>query len=308
VGLGVLRLFMKKYMDTKRSKQYKLYLKKIWTWVFVVIFSLEQTLVPATAVFAQTATPSATPIETTTTSVSPTPTPLDLFDGPQATPSATPSPTVVFTPSITPTPTPTPAVNPVFDIPDYPLITPTPTPTIAPDLGVSTLRGSANFRAVAVTRALKRRDFRSIEPIDITVTNIVDPASQDVQVSLFDVRGNETAATIDPSPVNDGTTMFRIIPSDQIKPGKYTAKVFQNDVLISTQSFTWGVLAVNTNKSIFVPGEVATLNFAVLDETGNMVCDNSQLSVDITDPTGGKKTLSVADGTITVNSECQMHR
>ena len=72
----------------------------------------------------------------------------------------------------------------------------------------------------------------------------------------------------------------------------------------------WGVLAINTNKSIYLPGETAKLSFAVLDDDGNMVCDASlRLKIESENLHAGKAGLTVNDklstddGKIKVNPE-----
>jgi len=72
---------------------------------------------------------------------------------------------------------------------------------------------------------------------------------------------------------------------------------------VYTQEFNWGVLAINTNKSIYTPGEEVSVQMAVLDQTGEMVC-NSNLNLKITLPDLSTKTLSTQTGEIIVNPQC----
>jgi len=66
----------------------------------------------------------------------------------------------------------------------------------------------------------------------------------------------------------------------------------------------WGVLAINTNKSYYSPGEEAHFEFAVLDSKGMMVCD-ADLKLDIVDEGGIViDTLKTSDGSIIVNPDC----
>ncbi|MFH1947301.1 MAG: hypothetical protein ABIJ23_04055 [Candidatus Magasanikbacteria bacterium] len=72
----------------------------------------------------------------------------------------------------------------------------------------------------------------------------------------------------------------------KLKPGKYQmeVKIYQEDYVIEyQQDFTWGVLAINTNKAVYSPGEEVYLQMAALDETGHTLCD-ADLSLIVTDP------------------------
>lgn len=70
-------------------------------------------------------------------------------------------------------------------------------------------------------------------------------------------------------------------------PGKYTLTI---NVLENGQTFTdnfefyWGVLAVNTTKSMYFPGEEVVFNLAALTDTGDTICD-ANLDLRIIDPT-----------------------
>ncbi|MBI4980669.1 hypothetical protein HZC30_03890, partial [Candidatus Woesearchaeota archaeon] len=69
------------------------------------------------------------------------------------------------------------------------------------------------------------------------------------------------------------------------------------------QNFTWGVLAINTYKSIYLPGETAQIAIGVLDNKGNVVC-NATIVLEITAPSGSKEVLSTANGKIIVSPLC----
>jgi autotransporter-associated beta strand protein len=93
----------------------------------------------------------------------------------------------------------------------------------------------------------------------------------------------------------------------EMKPGKQTleAKIASaGEEYDITQDFTWGVLAFNTNKSIYLPGEAAKLSFGTVDDNGHTLCD-SELVVVITNPFGQKTTLKTSDGTISKSGECR---
>jgi len=74
----------------------------------------------------------------------------------------------------------------------------------------------------------------------------------------------------------------------QFRPGKYILRFeIENggSIFIEEQEFVWGVLAINTNKSIYLPSETAYLQMAVLKDDGHTICDAS-LKLEITSPKG----------------------
>lgn len=91
-----------------------------------------------------------------------------------------------------------------------------------------------------------------------------------------------------------------------IVPGKYALEVDvtnDNNTQTFTQDFTWGVLAINTNKSIYGPYEKSTIAMAVLDEAGEMVC-NADVYLKITDPNNKETPLSTKDTSIRISPNC----
>ena len=99
----------------------------------------------------------------------------------------------------------------------------------------------------------------------------------------------------------------------RFKPGLYklslTLRTPEGFVNID-QDFTWGVIAVNTHKSIYKPGETVKIGLAVLNDAGETQCADSlldwvdSLKLTITDPRGIPQTFSLSDGTITDSGEC----
>lgn len=95
-----------------------------------------------------------------------------------------------------------------------------------------------------------------------------------------------------------------------LRPGKYQIeleisdpKITDGEVLRYSQDFTWGVLAFNSNKSLYKRGDEAYLQFAVLDDNGNTLCD-ADIEIEINTPGFGVDRLSTFDNTITKNLDC----
>lgn len=95
------------------------------------------------------------------------------------------------------------------------------------------------------------------------------------------------------------------------KPGLYkmhlTLRTLEGEVNIE-QDFTWGVLAINTNKSIYRPGESAKLGIGVLDDEGETHCfsgpRSAKLWLKITSPSGHVEELSTVNGKIRDSGKC----
>lgn len=89
-------------------------------------------------------------------------------------------------------------------------------------------------------------------------------------------------------------------------PGKYTLQlnIKQEGKTFETEKdFTWGVLVVNTDQSVYQSGDVTQLSFGVLNEVGETICD-ATLVAKITNPLGEISTLSTNDGTIKRSDQC----
>lgn len=94
---------------------------------------------------------------------------------------------------------------------------------------------------------------------------------------------------------------------DTFVPGKYTL-----DITITTdkgertitQDFSWGVLAINPQKSIYLSGETAKLGIGVLNETGRTICE-AKITLEVTDPEGSKTMLSSENGLVQKSGQCQ---
>ncbi len=158
---------------------------------------------------------------------------------------------------------------------------------------------SASLQKLVKIQILKKRTFRADEKITIIIENAL---SQNVSVKLFDHDGNNVDVKIEETSESN-PAIIKINPPDNFSPGRYRIVITDSSGVSSTQDFTWGVLAINTNKSIYLPNETAKIAIAVLDETGLMVCD-ALLRLEIKAPDGQATVLSTENGTIKVNPEC----
>lgn len=134
----------------------------------------------------------------------------------------------------------------------------------------------------------------------------------DIKVEIYDVDGNEADFSVSVELTDNDDFEVKVNKGRDFRPGKYKMVVAlvdpeSGEELDSIeQDFTWGVLAINTTKSIYLPEEEAKLQIAVLDEEGMMVCD-AKLRLEIRNPKSEIRNLSTEEGTIKVNPECELH-
>jgi hypothetical protein len=130
-----------------------------------------------------------------------------------------------------------------------------------------------------------------------------------IKVSLIDPKGRLL-------PLEEGKdfeirssspTKIKILRNgDKLMPGLYKIKIeIEKEGKTETleKTFPWGVLAINTNKSIYLPGETAYLQMAVLGDDGHTICD-AKLELQITNPKSQTTVLSTEDGTIQKSGQC----
>lgn len=70
-----------------------------------------------------------------------------------------------------------------------------------------------------------------------------------------------------------------------------------------TQPFAWGVLAMNADQDHYAENDIAHLDFGVLDDRGEIVCD-ATLTLRVTGPDGSIQVYTTADGSIRVTNTC----
>ncbi|MEK7650593.1 MAG: hypothetical protein AAB364_01840 [Patescibacteria group bacterium] len=90
------------------------------------------------------------------------------------------------------------------------------------------------------------------------------------------------------------------------RPGRYRLRVEllqARRVIVTESDFTWGVLALNANKSIYAPNERGYLQFAALDDTGHTICD-ADLALKISGPDNLQAFLSTKTGEIIRSDTC----
>ncbi len=94
----------------------------------------------------------------------------------------------------------------------------------------------------------------------------------------------------------------------EFRAGLYKLRVkttYNNLTKEIEQDFTWGVLAINVDKSIYLENEESFIGIGVLDDRGKVIC-NADVTLEIINPLNQKTTLTTATGDIKINDECQV--
>lgn len=181
----------------------------------------------------------------------------------------------VIEPTDVVTPEPVESAEPV--VPDE---TPTPVPDVVPD---------ATPDPGIISSIFFQKVYAQSAP------QIVSASVVDGQGDITDIKTNITTISV------DGVDKSQVTidkPEREFKPGKYTLKISlqtDNALIQVAKDFTWGVLVVNTNKSIYDLGDDAYIQMGVLDDGGHTICA-AKLEMDVTTPAGIVTHFSTDDG------------
>lgn len=165
-------------------------------------------------------------------------------------------------------------------------------------------RNSAHHRTPVSVDALEKADYKATEDITITITN---PDDEPLQTKVTDAEGNVVPVEVEQTDTLLGTEVS-LQASNQLKPGKYTISITDSQGKTVQQNFSWGVLALNTDKSLYHPGETAKIAIGVLNDKGEMVCDADVTLTIINQSTGSSDLLSTGNGKIKVNDNCSLYK
>jgi len=137
-----------------------------------------------------------------------------------------------------------------------------------------------------------------------------DSDAQEITAVVLDNSHNPTDIATSMKTVDvNGTPEQQIEvekPAREFHPGKYTLQITLNTpqaIIVSEQDFTWGVLAINVDKSVYESGNDAYIQMGVLNDEGFTIC-NAGLDLYIKDPTGSVTHFSTDDDSIIREKEC----
>ncbi|HVO28605.1 MAG TPA: hypothetical protein VMT81_01330, partial [Candidatus Paceibacterota bacterium] len=141
---------------------------------------------------------------------------------------------------------------------------------------------------------------------DVPQSGALPTQANPVIAEIFDPGGNLTSFQPVTLVTADSLHVALTDPGRSFRPGKYDLKLWfwrDGTVYYTESDFTWGVLAVNFDKSIYTLGDTATVAFGVLDDGGNTIC-GADVAMSVTSPSGAVTHFSTADGTIQRNATC----
>jgi len=130
-----------------------------------------------------------------------------------------------------------------------------------------------------------------------------------IETFVYDSFGKPIVIEPEIEELREGKFKVRLPKQRQFRAGKYSLKIKLIKGGISytqEQDFTWGVLALNTHKSIYLENENAFIGIAVLDDEGHMVCD-ADVILEVIDPYGQKTILRTSDASIKISPECSVY-
>ncbi len=100
--------------------------------------------------------------------------------------------------------------------------------------------------------------------------------------------------------------MLHLVPERTFRPGVYTVTATITDgttTVTDETTFAWGVLVIDTPKSVSLPGETVSIGMSALDASGKTVCD-ADLTLTVSAPTGPPTVLTTDGGGIERSATC----
>lgn len=180
-----------------------------------------------------------------------------------------------------------------------PISTLLPKPTLGPEDQVAE---SARVRLPLKIANLAKKNYQMWEKITLAV---MDLEGRPAKIKVVGPEGEEGEVGVTEERTTD-TLVYTIYSRAAFRPGKYRLVVDDGYGHETEQDFLWGVLALNPDRSIYVPGEMGKLDFAVLNDKGEMVCD-ANLKLQVTSNNSQiNDELSTEKGGIKVNEECKV--
>ncbi|MBI5860155.1 MAG: hypothetical protein HZB73_05665, partial [Nitrosarchaeum sp.] len=149
-----------------------------------------------------------------------------------------------------------------------------------------------------------------IEPENIIQENMWIGNNEQITTKVYDSDGNLVDIKYQYEKIRDGKFKLDLAfdSSDNVKPGLYKVKttlLVDGQTHVIESEFAWGLVSLNTKKSIYKPGEIAEFVIVVLDSQGHPVCD-ANLSMGITDPNSIVTTLT-SGNEISADTECGLY-
>ena len=147
-----------------------------------------------------------------------------------------------------------------------------------------------------------------VEPEDRIQTDNWVGIDETIVGEVYDSEGKIIPLKIYYEKLRDGKFSITVEFDKDTKPGLYKLKTtltVNGQTYVSESEFAWGLVSLNTVKSIYKPGDTAEFVIVVLDSEGHPV-SNANLSMSITAPNSKITNLSSGNG-ITANEESGLY-
>jgi hypothetical protein len=134
-------------------------------------------------------------------------------------------------------------------------------------------------------------------------------ANETIEAFVYDSSGTITDIAPEIELISDGEFSITVPRARAFRAGVYKLEVelVQDErIYVVEKEFPWGLVSLNTRKSIYKPGETAEFIIVVLDEEGHSVCD-ANISMIITNPNDEKTGYCTCAGTILPGDECGLY-
>jgi len=118
-------------------------------------------------------------------------------------------------------------------------------------------------------------------------------ANETIETFVYDSSGNLTDIEPEIEELRDGKFKITVPKQRAVKPGQYKlqTKLVKNGVTQTVeQDFLWGVMVVNTEKNIYLPGETAKILIGITDYNGKIPSE-ADIQIEITSPSGQRTIL-----------------
>ena len=138
---------------------------------------------------------------------------------------------------------------------------------------------------------------------------IEESDDEEFNVIISNNSGNNIDFDVEIEELRNGKFSIQVENKRSFVPGKYSMKIEltkNKESFVQELDFTWGLVSLNSKKSIYKKGETAEFVIVVLDGGGHPVC-NADISMKINDPVQGITNLSTKNNGIIPNAECGLY-
>ncbi|VVB98950.1 MG2 domain protein [uncultured archaeon] len=157
----------------------------------------------------------------------------------------------------------------------------------------------------------QKEDFSASEIPEFEILSADETSVSAGGAAVF-LEGPDGSKEIDRSQIRQGEKGFIVslgAAKRKMRPGAYRIVVKTQDgedTIEQAFPFQWGLVSLNTKKSIYRPGEVVELIAVVLDGAGKPVC-GADVNMSIEEPGSAKTLRSTGEGTIMPGGECGIY-